>query len=615
MPNDVLPVSFAQQQLWFLDQLSPESSEYLIPSVVRLTGDLDVAALSAAVDGLAARHESLRTVFREHHGRPVQLVRDPECDLLRVIDAPAGPEELVAKAMAPMDLRRGPLFRAELFRQGPGEHALVLTVHHIVADGWSIGIISSELGLLYAAHRDGRKPDLPELPIQYPDFALWQRDTLNGQLLDEQLAYWTGRLAGLTPLELTGDRPRPPVRSARGATLSFRIPMELSGRLKDVFNAHRVTPFMGLLAAFQVLLAHYSGQRDIAVGTLAAGRNRAETEALVGTFVNTLILRADLSEDPSFTQLLAQVRDAALTAYEHQDLPFERVVERLAPERDLSRTPLFQTMFNMQGGWAGDGGWELPGLRVSAEPLEWGAAKFDLSLELAETGSVFTGIFEYATDLFDRATIERMAGHFLTLLTGAATDPATEVSRLPMLTAAEERRLVIEWNRTQAPVPDLCVHELVARQAAGTPERTAVVCGERELTYRELDERSNQIAHQLIRAGVGPETLVGVCVERGPEMVVGLLGVLKSGGAYVPLDPAHPRNGWRSFWPTSRPRSSSPSSSWPSGFRPGTARASCASTTGATTGTRPLPRRGGPAPATSPTSSTPRAPPASPKVS
>ncbi|MEU8925669.1 amino acid adenylation domain-containing protein [Kitasatospora sp. NPDC048545] len=543
MPNDVLlPASFAQQRLWFLDQLAPGGTEYLIPSVLRLTGDLDVAALSAAVADLVARHESLRTVLRERDGRPGQLVLAPEPDVLRVVRAPAGPGEAAATATAPMDLRRGPLFRAVLYRQGPAEHLLVLTFHHIVADGWSVGIVVEELSRLYAAHRAGQKADLPELPIQYPDFAIWQRDSLDGPVLTGQLAHWTARLAGLATLELPADRPRPAVRSPRGDTLAFHIPADLAGRLKELFRAHRVTPFMGLLAAFQVLLARYTGQHDIAVGTPVAGRNRSETEGLVGFFVNTLVLRTDLGEDPSFAELLAKVRETALAAYDHQDLPFERLVEHLAPERDLARTPLFQTMFNLQDTRAAGPGWDLPGIAVSAEPLGLDVAKFDLSMELAETDAGFTGILEYATDLFDRTTVERMAGHYLTLLAGAAADPACAVSRLPLLTAPEEHRLISDLNRTAVTYPDTRVHELVAAQAARTPDRTAVRCGDRALTYRELDGPADRLAQRLVRAGVGPDTLVGLCLDRSPELVVALLGVLKSGGAYVPLDPDHPRD-------------------------------------------------------------------------
>lgn len=439
MPDDaLLPVSFAQQRLWFLDQLSPGSSEYLIPVVLRITGDLDVAALSAAVADVIARHESLRTVIGEQDGRPVQIVRDPAPRGLRVIDEPVGPEDIAATAKAPMNLRRGPLFRAVLFCQEADEHILVLTVHHIVADGWSIGILSSELGQLYAAHHAGAEPALAELPIQYPDFAIWQRDVLDGPVLDEQLAYWSTQLAGLTPLELPTDRPRPATRSTKGGEVSFEIPAELSRRLATLFNAHRVTPFMGLLAAFQVLLSRCSGQRDIAVAIPVAGRDRIELEGLVGLFLNTVIMRADLSGDPTFAQLLAQVRETTLAAYDHQDLPFERLVEHLAPERDPSRIPLIQTMFTMQERWAGSGGWELPGVRVSVEPQESSVAKFDLSIEVAETRTGFAADLEYSTVLFDRTTIERMARQFVALLDGAATDPETAVSRLPMPTTDHE---------------------------------------------------------------------------------------------------------------------------------------------------------------------------------
>jgi hypothetical protein len=355
----VLPVSFAQQRLWFLDQLTPGSAEYLIPVVLRLSGELDVGALSGAVDDLVGRHESLRTVFGERDGEPFQVVGEPGRGVLRV-EGPGSAGEVSEAALAPMDLGRGPLFRGVLFCQGPGEHVLVLTVHHIVADGWSFGIISRELAELYAARRAGRVPGLAELPVQYPDFAVWQREWLAGEVLADQLGYWAGQLAGLAPLELPADRPRPPVRSGRGAVVQFQVPAEVSRQLKHAFDACQLTPFAGLLAVFQVLLARYAGQHDIAVGTAVAGRNRAETEGLVGFFVNTLVMRADLSADPAVAELWEQTRETALAAYDHQDLPFERLVEELRPERDLSRTPLFQTMFVMQN--AGEGGWELPGV-------------------------------------------------------------------------------------------------------------------------------------------------------------------------------------------------------------------------------------------------------------
>ena len=534
----VLPVSFAQQRLWFLDQLSPGSGEYLIPVVLRLAGELDVAALSGAVDDLTGRHESLRTVFGERDGEPFQVVRDRGRGVLRVADGPGSAEQVSAAALAPMDLGRGPLFRGVLFCQGPGEHVLVLTVHHIVADGWSFGIISRELAELYAARRDGREPGLAELEVQYPDFAVWQRDWLDGPVLQEQLAYWRHQLSGLEPLELPADHPRPPVRSGKGDSLSISVPAELSRRLKDAFDAWQITPFAGFLAVFQVLLARYAGQRDIAVGTVVAGRNQAQTEDLVGFFVNTLIMRADLSADPTMAQLLAQTRETALAAYEHQDLPFERLVEELRPERDLSRTPLFQAMFIMQN--AGAGRWEFPGVQVSTEPLDWDVAKFDLTLGMEQTPAGFTGYVEYSGDLFDQATIERMAHHFLTLLAGAVTDPGLPVSRLPVLTAAEERQLVTGRNQTQVPVRDACVHELFEEQAARTPSAIAVVGGDAVLSYRDLNEQANQVAHRLIESGVGPETKVGICVERGLAMITGLLGILKAGGAYVPLDPDYP---------------------------------------------------------------------------
>ena len=377
--------------------------------------------------------------------------------------------------------------------------------------------------------------------MQYADFAAQQRDWLHDAVVDGQLAFWVERLRGLEPVELPTDRPRQAARSGRGAVLAFPVPAGLSGRLRSVFGQHQVTPFMGFLAVFTIQLANYTGQDDLAVGTPVAGRNRAEVEDLVGFFVNTLVMRTDLSGDPTLAQLWERTREQALDAYAHQDLPFERMVEQLSPDRDLSRTPLFQHMFAFQNAASHD--WELPGLRIEAEPLGSTVAKFDLTLDIEESAAGYQAAFSYSTDLFDHATIERMAGHFLTLLQAAAEDPGRPVSQLPMLTGDELRLLLTTWNDTAAPYPDgQCVHELITRQAAQHPGRTAVSSGGQNMSYQELDERSNQFARWLIDAGAGPEVLVGICAERGIDMIIGLLAILKAGGAYVPLDPDCPRD-------------------------------------------------------------------------
>ena len=432
-------------------------------------------------------------------------------------------------------LTQPPLLRMALYRVAETTHLLVVVIHHIVTDGWSMAVLCRELGALYAGHG----ASLPVLPVQYPDYALWQRERLQGAVLERQLAYWRTQLADLTTLELPTDHPRPPVQSHRGACHPLALSAGLTAALKQLSQRERVTLYMTLLAAFQVLLARYSGQDDIAIGSPIAGRSQRELEGLIGFFVNTLVLRSDLSGNPRFRDLLARVRETALDAYAHQELPFEKLVEELSPERDMSRNPLIQVMFALQN--VPHAELTLPGLETTRLDLDTTTAKFDLTLSLTEQPEGLSGVIEYATDLFDATTIARLAGHFTTLLEGIVADPETPIAELPLLTAAEREQLLVQWNDTAVDYPrDRCIHQLFEQQAARTPDATAVVFEDTRLSYAELNARANQLAHHLITLGVGPDVLVGLCLERSLDLVVGLLGILKAGGAYVPLDPGYP---------------------------------------------------------------------------
>ena len=549
VPRDgELALSFAQQRLWFLDQLEPHSPFYNLLGAVWLRGALAVEALEGALSEIVRRHEALRTTFPAVEGRPRQVIgasRPLPLPVVEVDRPTAEAREAEARQLAaaelrrPFDLERGPLVRACLLRLGADEHVLVLSLHHIVADGWSMGVLVRELVALYDALRHGRPSPLAELPLQYADYAAWQRTWLTGEVLEAQLGYWREQLDGAPALlELPTDRPRPPVQSYRGGRRRFRLPAPLLTRLKALSRQEGVTLFMTLLAAFNVLLQRYSGQDDIVVGSPIAGRTRVETEGLIGFFVNTLALRTDLSGDPPFAELLGRVREAALGAYAHQDLPFEKLVEELGPDRSLSHSPLFQVMFQLHNVPGED--LALPELSVAPLTVEADTAKFDLTLGAVESGGELIGALEYSTDLWDEATIERMTGHWQALLASAADDPRRRLSELNMLSEPERRQLLGGGNPPTAPAPDICIHQLFEAQAARTPDAVAVAGDGRELTYRQLDRRANRLAHHLRSLGVGPEVLVGICVERSPEMVIGLLAILKAGGAYVPLDPSHP---------------------------------------------------------------------------
>jgi len=545
------PVSFAQQRLWLLDRLLPMGSVYSVSKLYRLSGELKVEALRGALDDLLERHESLRTRFEFEESGPVQLVAAHQRMELQVDDLEAlelsereveARRRVQAEVQAPFDLGRGPLIRGRLLRLSEREHWLLLALHHIITDGWSSGVLARELSELYGVRLRGESASLPALPVQYADYAVWQREWLQGEVLERQLAYWKPALAELPVLELPTDRPRPAVASFRGGRTSFVIDAELTRRLKELGRSERATLFMTLLAAFQVLLYRYSGQEDIAVGAPIAGRVRPELAGLIGFFVNTLVLRGDLSGDPSFGEYLGRVRDRALEAYAHQDLPFEKLVEELKPKRDLSRNPLFQVALAMQNTPPGE--LRLEGLEVEVltdRELAIESAKFDLQFSLSEAkGELHTRV-EYALDLFDASTIERMVGHWRVLLEAIATDPAQSISRLPLLTPAERQQLTAGSDTTVADeARSLCAHELFERQVVRTPHAVAAVMGDRSLSYAELNARANRLAHYLRTLGVGPETLVGVCVERSLDLMMGLLAIWKAGGVYVPLDPGYP---------------------------------------------------------------------------
>ncbi|RPI05054.1 MAG: non-ribosomal peptide synthetase, partial [Zetaproteobacteria bacterium] len=551
--GDVGPhsLAFAQQRLWFLEQLEPASPLYNVHAAFRVQGALDAAALQTALDGLVARHEALRTTFAAPDGQPVQVVGAPRPVPLAVVDLTAHPEPereaacqrcLAAEIRRPFDLTRDLMLRALLVRLGADEHVLLVAKHHIASDGWSTGVLWRELSRLYAAAVAGRPPDLPALPIQYADYAIWQRQWLQGDVLAAQLAYWRDRLAGAPAhLELPTDRPRPAVQTTRGAHRGRTLPPALRAALEALGRQAGATLFMTLLAAFQTLLARYTGQEDIVVGSPIAGRTRVETEGLIGFFVNTLVLRTDLAGNPPFRELLGRVREGCLGAYAHQELPFEKLVEELQPARTLSQSPLFQVMFILQN--APRTPLALPGLTLTPFRVESGTAKFELSLAVTATETGLQTTAEYNADLFDAATIDRLLGHYQTLLEGIVAAPDRPIGALPLLTAAERHQLLVAWNATATAYPRDCrVHELFEAQVARTPEAVAVVWADQTLSYGELNRRANQLAHHLQHLGVGPETLVGLCLERSPELVVGLLGILKAGGAYVPLDPTYPRD-------------------------------------------------------------------------
>ena len=544
------PLSFAQQRLWFLDQYEPDNILYNIAAAIRLNGQLDVTALERSLNEILKRHEALRTTFAVVGECPVQIVHEVRDFRLGIVELrETSPQEKDAtaarlateEAHKPFNLAEGPLLRVKLMRIAEDDHVLLITMHHIISDGWSLKVLMRELGELYEGYTNGREATLPELPIQYADFAAWQRGWLQGERLEEQLSYWRTQLADAPPLlELPTDRPRPTFKTFHGGNVLLTFSKKFSDEITRLSRREGATLFMTLFSAFATLLYRYSGERDILIGTPIANRNRAETEGLIGFFVNTLVLRVRFSDAMTFRELLGQVRETALDAYAHQDLPFEKLVEELQPERTLSHSPLFQVMVHLQN--AVTETFSLSGLNMSELGLESQTAKFDLTLSMAESKEGLVGTLNYNTDLFDVATIKRMATHFERLLALSVANPDQQISLLQMLSDAERDEVLLQWNNTDREFDETQgIHLIFAEQARRTPAAIAVRFEQQELTYQELNRSANRLAHRLRRLGVGPEVAVGLLARRSVGMIVAMLAVLKAGGAYVPLDPDYPR--------------------------------------------------------------------------
>jgi len=562
-----LPLSFAQQRLWFLDQLVPNNPFYNVPAALRLTGSLNFSALQKTFNEIVRRHEALRTNLAVVSGQPVQKIAAAFHLPINVVDLRNLPKEsrqneanrlTAQEAQRSFNLSNDLLLRVTLLQLDDAEYLLMLNMHHIVSDGWSIGVLIQELGALYTAFASEKPSPLPDLSIQYADFAKWQREWLQGEVLETQLAYWRQQLNGISMLNLPADRPRPAIQSYRGKRQFLQLPKQLSEALETLSQREGVTLFMTMLAAFKTLLYHYAQQEDIVVGSPIANRNRSEIEALIGFFVNSLVLRTDLSGNPTFRELLNRVKEVALGAYAHQDLPFEKLVEELHPDRALNQNPLFQVAFALQN--APGNQLELPELTLSPQQLDVGTARFDLEFHLWErspntsgsnqspsnklwvdSSEGISGMVIYSADLFDEATISRLIGHFQTLLESIVTNPEQRLANLQYLSAKERYHLLVECNNTQADYPqNLCIHQLFEMHADRTPDAVALVFGEEQVTYRELNLRSNQLARYLQKIGVGAEVLVGLCCGRSLDLIVGMLGILKAGGAYLILDPSYP---------------------------------------------------------------------------
>ena len=539
------PLSYAQQRLWFIDQLEPNQATYNIPVAVRLTGPLDVPALQKTLQEIVNRHETLRTRFQSVGGQPQQIVAEHVAIELQSFDLSVmGKQECeaearrltFAEAYTPFDLAVAPLLRVRMLKLGAEEHVLVMTMHHIVSDAWSVSVLIREVSELYRTFSAGRPSPLPDLPIQYADYSAWQREWLKDDVLLRQLDYWKTQLADATPLELPSDHPRPAARTYRGATIPWSLPLQLMNRLKELSRKQGATLYMSLLAAFQTLLSRYSGQPDITVGTPIAGRRQPETEGLIGFFINTLVMRSDLSGDPDFLALLQSVKRVTLEAFANQDLPFEKLVEALQPDRHLSRAPLFQVAFAVQN--VPPSSLNFGEATLSPVAVDSGTAKFDLWVPLVETPNGLQGVIQYSTDLFEPGTIHRMISHIQHLLSSVVSSPGQPVSTLSLLSPAERRQLVEEFRQGEH---HQCLHQLFAHHARRTPDAVAVVWRKRELRYGELDSQSNRLARYLHAQGIQPEARIGIALERSPEMIVAQLGVLKSGAAYVMLDLSHPQ--------------------------------------------------------------------------
>ncbi|MFQ4145484.1 amino acid adenylation domain-containing protein [Chlorogloeopsis sp. ULAP02] len=537
------PLTFTQQQLWFINQLQPGIATYNIPVAIHLTGSLNVPALVRSLNKIIQRHDILRTSFEVVNGEPIQKVADavtltlPEVDLCHLADEQKQIQVQklsLQEAQSSFNLGQAPLLRAKLLHLQAEQSILILTLHHLIGDGWSVKVLVQELSAIYQTFADDKSSRLPQLPVQYADFVYWQRNWLQGEVIEKHLAYWKQQLGGNLPiLQLPTDYSRLPIQTFRGSQQKFVLPKALTEAIKQLSQREKATLFMTLLAAFQTLLYRYTGQEDILVGSPIINRNRAEFKHLIGCFVNTLVLRTNLEGNPTFIELLGRVRKMAIDAYTYQDLPFEKLVEALQPNRDLSYNPLFQVMFVLQNP-ASNSIWKT-------EELDTGTAKFDLLLSMIDSEEGLIGTLEYSTDLFNANTMSRMVGHFQTLLESIVSHSNKRISELPILTAAERQTLLVKWNNTQVDYPqEACIHHLFEAQVEKIPDAIALIFGNRELTYRELNNRANQLAHYLQNLGVKPDTLVGICMERSLEMVVGILAILKAGGAYVPLDPTYP---------------------------------------------------------------------------
>ena len=549
--SDHLPLSFAQQRLWFLHQMQPDSAVYNLPMAIEVDGYLDLAALTQSLNDIVRRHEVLRTRFVTIEGQPTQIIEVPapvaieQLDLKGIADPTAQVKQAaIMAAQTPFNLSQDQLLRVTLLHLSETQSVVLFTLHHIIADGWSMEILIQELGICYRAALMGQAPSLPPLAIQYADFSLWQRDWLQGVQLEQQLNYWQQQLnVNQSVLQLPTDFPRARVQTYRGAVEQFSLSPELSAQLAALAQQQSATLFMTLLAAFKVLLYRYTGQTDLVVGSPIANRHRAEVEGLIGLFVNTLVLRSQVSPHSGFQDLLEQIKTTTLDAYDHQDLPFEKLVEALQPERDLSYSPLFQVKFRLEN--APQETLSLPGLTFKRLPQAVTTAKLDLSVDLYETLSGIVGGFEYNCDLFKPETIQRMVRHFQTLLAAIVVAPDQPIAELPMLTEAEQQQQLMDWNHTHKPYrQDSCFHYLFEEQVDASPDAIALIYDDgtksQQLTYVELNQRSNHLAHYLISLGIGPEKIVGICVNRSPEMIIAMVAVLKAGGAYLPLDPTYP---------------------------------------------------------------------------
>ncbi|MBV6290325.1 condensation domain-containing protein, partial [Pseudomonas aegrilactucae] len=550
--NVPLPLSYAQERQWFLWQLDPQSSAYHLPAALRLRGYLDLQALQRSFDTLLARHESLRTLFTQADDQLHQVVTHQRIMLIEQ-EVLTHQEDQAAQIGTFVEteinrlfaLDQGPLLRVKLLQLAAEDHVLIMTQHHIISDAWSMQVMVDELISLYSGYSSGHEAALPVLPIQYADYALWQREWMEAGERDRQLNYWLEQLSGEhSVMPLPTDRTRPAEQSFRGAHLALTLDQPLALNLKKLAQQRGITPFMLLMASFQVLLHRYNGQREIRVGVPVANRNRMETERLIGFFVNTLVLKSEIESQHTVATLFDQVRNITLQAQAHQDLPFEQLVEALQPERSLSHNPLFQVMFSHQGETRGvQRQRALPNLDVEFLAWDKQTAQFDLMLHTSESAEGFSAVFTYATDLFEATTIERLALHWQNLLRAIATDPQQRISELPLLDTREQQANIQQWNPAPAQfTSQRCIHELIEAQAARAPDTIALTLGDTWLSYAELNTRANQLAHALIAQGIGAEVLVGLACERSLEMIVGLLAILKAGGAYVPLDPAYPED-------------------------------------------------------------------------